>query len=246
MRKNFIAFFAISCVAYDHPRKLVSSRELSHGLQVRSKLISARIAKNLDAFSTVLLTFAQRAAVNPPKLFMRSGPLHSAIMTDANYMKLQEYDNRERELQRRAMLGRGVAFVLGLSLGDVEASAVEASAVEAYAIQDIERLGEKAKSLRAEIRKSGRKTAARASSDLTVVLQPLQAKMKSLAPNRDAKLLANEMEGHLLEFKEALEKNQWEPYVDEETKTKYLGGRPDAELEEVEETLEAYLKLVKV
>mmetsp|Transcript_80336 Transcript_80336/g.126722 ORF Transcript_80336/g.126722 Transcript_80336/m.126722 type:complete len:242 (-) Transcript_80336:132-857(-) len=241
MCKNFIAFFAISCVAYGHRKKLVASRELSHGLQVRSKLINARIAKNLDAFSRVLLTFAQRAAVKPPKLFMRSGPLHSALMTDANYMKLQEYDNRERALQRRAMLGRGVAFILGLSLGDVEASAVEADA-----IQDIERLGEKAKSLRAEIRKRGRKTAARASSDLTDVLQPLQAKMKNLAPNRDAKLLANEMEGHLLEFKEALEKNQWEPYVDEETKTKYLGGRPDAELEEVEETLEAYLKLVKV
>jgi hypothetical protein len=239
MRKNIVVVFTIACVSYGQRKytaPIVAQHPLS--LQARGEAVSREIATSLDAVAMALLAFAPQATFNPSRSSIRSRPRRNSMMIVADDMQAGLYSG-VRDMQRREMLARGVALLAGLSLSGKKALAAEAT------LADLERLGEQAKMLRAEVRKSGSKAADRAATELETVLQPLQQTMKSLAPNKKASILAGEMKAHLAEYKEALELKQWEPYVSKTTKDNYPGGRPERELEEVQDTYEAYLKLVK-
>eukprot|EP00968_Pinguiococcus_pyrenoidosus_P001518 scaffold69_cov248-Pinguiococcus_pyrenoidosus.AAC.12 len=111
-------------------------------------------------------------------------------------------------------------------------------------LQNVEALGEKAKRLRSAVRKDGADSKERVLRELKVVLKPLQEDMEAVAGgNKQAKTQALLMKGHLLELEQAVRSDDWQPYRSKTTGGLYPGGKPERELEEVEETLEDFLKL---
>mmetsp|Transcript_34840 Transcript_34840/g.109407 ORF Transcript_34840/g.109407 Transcript_34840/m.109407 type:complete len:161 (-) Transcript_34840:179-661(-) len=112
-------------------------------------------------------------------------------------------------------------------------------------VQNVEALGEKAHRLREAVRKNGPASKMRAEKELETVLKPLQAAMEVVAgSNKEAKTQALLMKGHMLELNQALKANDWKPYTSKTTGETYPGGKPERELEEVEETLEDYLRVI--
>lgn len=83
------------------------------------------------------------------------------------------------------------------------------------------------------------------------LLLPLQAKLtdiaaKAVLPDEQKQQLALQpllLKGHLLELDQALTESKFDVYVSKTTKSTYLGGKVERELEEVCETLDDFLAI---
>jgi hypothetical protein len=138
------------------------------------------------------------------------------------------------------------ATLLAAATAAVFAPALEpalAGASRGDELAEIARLGAQAKALREMAKTQGVRAALPLASGLETTLLPLQAKMLAVSgEGTDARTQAQLIQGHLLEFKQALAASEFETYVSKRTKKVYPGGKVERELEEVSETYDDFVK----
>jgi len=121
-------------------------------------------------------------------------------------------------------------------------------------LETVEALGGKSKALRRLVRNTQGKAKKEVIRATEEVLIPLQAAMIEVAPTlglegefqRQAETQPLLLKGHLIELQEAVDNAQFSEYVSKRTKDSYPGGKVERELEEVEETIDEFLRLAKL
>lgn len=152
----------------------------------------------------------------------------------------------ESVISRRGA-GGAVLAAVGASLLPFGAIAEVAEAKLTGGLVEVSKLGAQAKQLREAARTQGPRAADALARGLDTTLLPLQNKMLALAPDgSDARTQAQLIQGHLLEFKQALAQADFKEYVSKRTKQTYPGGKVERELEEVSDTFDDFMRLMGV